>query len=94
MKVYQSETNNYIEMKPLGKVRYVGESFGVDSLTDGEVYAVIEVDKKFGDLRIVDDSAEDYLYSIDTPAPLDGSSKGGKWEIVEDFTGELAEYIK
>lgn len=94
MKVYQSETNNYIEMKPLGKVRYVGESFGVDSLTDGEVYAVIEVDKKFGDLRIVDDSAEDYLYSIDNPAPLDGSSKGGKWEIVEDFTGELAEYIK
>ena len=94
MKVYQSETNNYIDMNPLGKVRYVGESFGVDGLTDGEVYAVIEVDENFGDFRIVDDSEEDYLYSIDNPAPLDGSSKGGKWEIIEDYTGELANHIK
>ena len=36
----------------------------------------------------------DYLYSMTDPAPGDGSSKGGKWEIVEDYTGELAKHIK
>ncbi|MDY6083728.1 MAG: hypothetical protein SPI25_00490 [Dialister sp.] len=35
-------------------------------------------------LRIVDDSDEDYLYSATNPAPLDGASRGGKWEIIED----------
>ena len=29
------------------KVRYVGQSFGVDSMTDGKVYEVLEVDEFF-----------------------------------------------
>lgn len=63
------------------KLRYVGESFGIDSLTDGKVYdAEVEND---GMYRVIDDSGEDYLYSKDNPAPLDGSSQGGEWEIVE-----------
>lgn len=62
------------------KLRYKGESFGVDSLTDGKIYNAFEED---GMYRVIDDSGEDYLYSITNPAPLDGSSKGGKWEIVE-----------
>ncbi|MFV0363703.1 MAG: hypothetical protein ACK5LL_11560 [Suipraeoptans sp.] len=62
------------------KVRYKGESFGVDSLTDGAVYEATEED---GMYRVVDDSGEDYLYSKINPAPLDGSSKGGQWEIIE-----------
>jgi len=33
--------------------------------------------------RVIDDSGEDYLYSKDNPAPLDGSSPGGRWEIIE-----------
>ena len=60
----------------------MGGSFGVDSLTDGKVYECLGLD---GNVRIIDDSEEDYLYIRYTiPRPLDGSSKGGKWEIVED----------
>ena len=62
------------------KLRYKGESVGVDSLTDGKIYNAIEED---GMYRVIDDSGEDYLYSMTNPAPLDGSSKGGKWEIIE-----------
>lgn len=57
------------------KLRYKGESFGVDSLTDGKIYNAVEED---GMYRVIDDSGEDYLYSMTNPAPLDGSSKGGK----------------
>lgn len=64
------------------KVKYIGESFGADSLTNGNTYDCLGVDA--GMLRIIDDSGEDYLYSIYNPRPLDGSGKGGKWEIVED----------
>lgn len=62
------------------KVKYIGESFGVDSLTDGKIYDAKEED---GMYRVIDDSGEDYLYSKDNPAPLDGSSPGGKWEVIE-----------
>ncbi len=64
------------------KLKYIGESFGVDSLTNNKVYECLGFES--GMLRIVDDSDEDYLYSVVNPRPLDGSSKGGKWEIVED----------
>lgn len=62
------------------KLRYIGESFGVDSLTDGKVYEATDE----GDFyRVIDDSEEDYLYSKVNPAPLDGSCKGGRWEVIE-----------
>ncbi len=63
------------------KLKYIGESFGVDSLTNGKLYDA-QVENE-GMYRVIDDSGEDYLYSKDNPAPLDGSSPGGKWEIVE-----------
>lgn len=62
------------------KIKYVGESFGVDSLTNGKIYDAVEEN---GMYRVIDDSGEDYLYSMENPAPLDGSSIGGCWEIVE-----------
>ena len=62
------------------KVKYIGESFGIDSLTNGKTYMAVEDN---GMYRVVDDSDEDYLYSKINPAPLDGSAPGGKWEIVE-----------
>ncbi len=75
------------------RVRYIGPSFGVDSLTSGKVYECIGVE--FDLLRIIDDSEEDYLYSSINPAPLDRSSPGGKWEIVEDDeNGTLRALIK
>lgn len=64
------------------KARYIGESFGVDSLTNGKIYEILEDDN--GMYRVIDDSGEDYLYSKENPAPLDGSSKGGRWEIIEN----------
>ena len=63
------------------KLRYIGESFGVDSLTNGKVYEATIEDEDY--YRVIDDSGEDYLYSMVNPAPLDGSSEGGRWEIVE-----------
>ncbi len=73
------------------KLRYVGETFGAASLTNGVVYDCLGIDREdeqgleFGILlRIVDDSEEEYLYSPTKPGPLDGSSPGGRWEIIED----------
>ena len=62
------------------KLRYIGPSFGIDSLTNGKIYEAIEKD---GMYRVIDDSGEDYLYSMTNPAPLDGSSPGGWWEVIE-----------
>lgn len=64
------------------KLRYIGESFGVDSLTNGKVYEASVEDRDY--YRVIDDSGEDYLYAKENPAPLDGSSAGGRWEIVEN----------
>ena len=64
------------------KLKYIGESFGFDSLTNGKIYDASE--DSSGMYRVIDDSGEDYLYSKDNPAPLDGSSPGGRWEIVEE----------
>lgn len=64
------------------KLKYIGESFGAVSLTNGKIYeATIENADYY---RVIDDSGEDYLYSRRNPAPLDGSSPGGRWEIVEE----------
>lgn len=88
VKVYQSENDEYTEMESIGKIKYVGESFGIDGLTDGKTYDVLEV-LKDDLIRVIDDSGEDYLYSISNPRPIDGSSKGGKWLIVKDYSGKL-----
>lgn len=64
------------------KLKYIGESFGVDGLTDGQVYEATIFDADY--YSVIDDSGEDYLYSKNNPAPLDGSSPGGRWEKVQD----------
>ena len=63
------------------KLKYIGESFGVDSLTNGKIYEATDEGNFY---RVIDDSREDYLYSKIKPAPLDGSSPGGRWEIIEN----------
>lgn len=63
------------------KLRYIGKSFGVDGLTNGKEYQAEEENADY--YRVIDDSGEDYLYSKKNPAPIDGSSSGGRWEIVE-----------
>jgi hypothetical protein len=66
------------------KVKYIGESFGVDSMTDGKEYDVLEVDGLTGALRIVDNSGEDYLYHPKSPKPNGAKRAYGRYEIIED----------
>jgi len=76
------------------KVKYVGKTFGACSLTDGIIYDCLGVECDGMALRIVDDSDEDYLYSTKNPAPLDRSSPGGRWEVIEDdAAGSLTKAI-
>lgn len=67
------------------KVRYVGTSFGIDSLTNGEIYEVLGYEPELGWLRVVDDSDEDYLYDAKHPRPIaNPNHPGGRFEIIED----------
>ncbi len=75
------------------KVRYIGKSFGIESLTNGKIYECIGIE--YGMLRIIDDSGEDYLYSAVKPASLENIKLCGKWEIIEDNENkDLAKVIK
>lgn len=73
------------------KVKYIGKSFGIEGLTNNKIYEVIAIESDM--LRIIDDSGEDYLYSIKKPCSLEDSSKCGKWKIVEDNTNKDLEKI-
>lgn len=68
-------------------MEYFGESFGVESLTNLKEYDIVR--DGCGYPKVVDDSEEDYLYSLDAPAPLAGSSKGVIFKIVDDPSGIL-----
>ena len=72
------------EQRPKTKLllQYIGESFGVDSLTNGKIYEATVDSEEF--YRVIDDSGEDYLYSKTNPAPWDGRCKGGVWRIIEE----------
>lgn len=89
--VYQCELDREIPLEYVGQVKYSGESFGVDSLTDGEVYDVVR--DETGMIKIVDDSEEDYIYDLVNPKPLNGTSPGGKFSIIDDPNKELEKYI-
>lgn len=67
------------------RVRYVGQSFGIDGLTNGKEYEVLACDELSGALVVVDDSGEDYLYHPKNPKPIASPNHpGGRFEIVED----------
>lgn len=75
------------------KLQYIGKSFGVDSLTNGEIYECLGVEFCF--VRVIDDSGEDYLYSATNPGLWDGSVPAGKWKVIEDNEeGLLAKAIR
>ena len=78
-------------MQIIGSVKYVGKSFGVECLTDGKIYPVVGIEDEF--IRVIDDSDEDYLYSITTPSSLEDLDLCGKWEIVDDPFGVLKEHL-
>ena len=75
------------------RVKYIGESFGVEGLTNGKIYEVIAIEDDM--FRVIDDSGKDYLYSSTKPSSLEDVNKFGKWEIVEDNENhELEKAIK
>ena len=76
----------------IGRVKYVGETFGVASLTNGAIYECVEVEYPF--LRIIDDSGEDYLYSIQKPCSMENPELCGRWVIIDDVRGILQQYIE
>lgn len=90
IKVWSYDEDDYIEENSIGKVKYIGENF--EDIASDKIYDVISIEE--GMLRVVDNEEMGYLYSITNPAPLDMSSKGGIWEIVEDETGELTQKFK
>jgi len=93
MMVYQSETDSEIEMEIIGRLRYVGNSIFLE-LTDGKVYPCVGLDR-YDYFRIVIDEGEDYLMFVNNPRALQSAGVtpeeliGGKWEVVEDPTGQL-----
>ena len=77
------------------KVKYIGETFyNGFGLTNNKIYECTNVDYNLECLEIIDDDGEKCLYPIKKPRPADNSSKGGKWEIVEDVDNELFETFK
>ncbi|MDR3208180.1 MAG: hypothetical protein LBT60_07630 [Oscillospiraceae bacterium] len=88
------------------RVKYIGPTFGAFSLTSNKVYECLGVECDGRALLVIDDEGPDYwekrddepdgyLYSVLNPRPLDGSSPGGRWEVVEDDEfGTLAKAIR
>lgn len=97
MMVYQSETDEEIEMEVIGLLKYAGNTI-LMCLADGKTYPCVGIDG-IDYFRIVDDSGEDYMYPIDNPRPLNGNGVtemellGGEWEVIEDPSGILTEVI-
>ncbi len=89
--VYQCVLDRSIPLEYVGQVKYFGETFGVESLTNGVVYNVVK--DETGMIKIVDDSEEDYIYDLVNPKPLNGSSQGGKFSVIDDPNEELEKYI-
>lgn len=81
-KKYDLRTNTYVEVDAIGKVKYIGKSFGLEGLTDGKIYYVTKIEE--GMLKVIDDSEEEYLYSANKPCNIEDISLYGKWEIIED----------
>ncbi|MCH4095315.1 MAG: hypothetical protein LKE88_01510 [Acidaminococcus provencensis] len=78
-----------MKKKIVGKVRYVGPDLGVTLLKSNVIYDVVGIEPPF--IRVIDESEEDYLYYMLRPQSLDKEGLYGKFEIVEDEDGLLAE---
>lgn len=77
------------------KVKYLGETFyNGFGLTNGKVYKCVNIAIEEECLEIIDDEEDVFLYPIVNPKPLDGSSNGGSWEIIEDEENKLTDIFK
>ena len=76
-------------MASIGKVKFIGDD-GIDlsaDILDGHIYDVISIEA--GNLRIVCEDGEDYLYSAIYPYNVAHPEKSGYWEIIEDPEGKI-----
>lgn len=87
IEVYQCVLDKTIPLEYVGRVKYIGKTFGVDSLTNGKEYDLVK--DETGWVKVVDDSEEDYIYDLVNPKPVDNSSEGGIFVIVDDPYGTL-----
>lgn len=90
--IYQCELGKKIPLEYIGKVLYKGESFGIEGLTDNKEYLIVKDND--GNLKVVDDSEEDYMYDLTNPRPSDGESEGGKFYYKDDPQNILRKYMK
>ena len=61
--VYQSKDDKYVEMEVLAKYKYKGETNYV-SFVNGKTYCCVGYDEEHNLARLVDETGEDYLYSL------------------------------
>lgn len=52
--VYQCELGRKIPLEYIGKVKYIGETFGLDSLTNGNTYYIVKDDTHYP--KVIDDN--------------------------------------
>lgn len=64
IKVYQSKDNKYIDMEVVAQYKYVGETDEL-SFINGKIYNCVGYDEKNKMARLVDETNEDYLYSLE-----------------------------
>ena len=79
--VFQCELNKEIPLEYIGKVIYIGVSGGYGSLTNNVKYNIVRDD--LGDLKVVDDSEEDYLYNLNNPRNFDNENDGQFYYVDE-----------
>ena len=63
IRVYQSKEDKYIEMEVIAKYKYIGETDEF-SFINGKIYNCVGYDKEHNMARLVDETNEDYLYSL------------------------------
>lgn len=79
-------------MNIIGKVKYIGKTFGVESLTNEKVYDVVDIDEPF--IKVVDDSGDPYLYSLSRPSSMENPGEEyGKWILIESNNKKLEEIL-
>lgn len=79
-------------MNSIGKVKYVGRTFGVESLTNEKIYDVVDIDEPF--IKVIDDSGEPYLYSLSRPSSMENPNEEyGEWILIETNDNKLKELL-
>ena len=70
IKVYQCVEDKYIEMEVVDRYKYIGESNPL-SFINGKIYNCVGYDTDHNMARKVDETNEDYLYSLNNFVKID-----------------------